>query len=55
MEGFEWDKPFQIKKVSEISEICHPNYVIPKTVILTIKEPTLWELLKKIVKKILNK
>lgn len=52
MEGYEWNKPFQLKEVSDIREVCHRNATIP--VFQPPPPLTFIQLFKQMVRKLLD-
>jgi hypothetical protein len=49
MEGYEWNKPFTIKQVSTIREVCITDAVIP--LLKPVPAPTFLQLLKQLIRK----
>jgi SAM-dependent methyltransferase len=54
MEGFEWEKPFSIKEVKHISEVCHYQVNLPLREQKAPPSPTSLQLFKSLCKKLLG-
>ncbi|HET6227330.1 MAG TPA: class I SAM-dependent methyltransferase [Bacteroidia bacterium] len=54
MEGFEWDKPFRIKEVKELKDICYTNLSIPVLTVESPASPTFFQIFKLFVRKIIG-
>jgi SAM-dependent methyltransferase len=52
MEGFEWDKPFQVTEVNDLKEICHQQLTVPLLKQEPPPTPTFFQLFKQIARKL---
>jgi SAM-dependent methyltransferase len=50
MEGYEWEKPFAVKQVSTIQEVCITDAAIP--LLKPVSPPTSLQLLKQLIRKV---
>lgn len=55
MEGFEWESNFNFEEVKEISKVCHINYVVPTFQPNDYSSISTFQLLKKLIKKVVAK
>jgi SAM-dependent methyltransferase len=54
MEGYEWEKSFSIKEVTDIKEVCYSSVAIPQVKQENPGLPSFWQIFKLFARKILS-